>query len=178
VNPDFVPLAHELVLHLADPSAASRRVRPGEPLVVPLDPPPPPPAEVKSLAVTSPTGAALRATVERDGRRARARLDLAAEPGLYRVALPGGVFRYAEVAADPTEDDPAPLADADAARLAEGWPLRIERDPARLAPSLLASARPAPRPLWRLLVVAALAGLCLEVLATRRLVRRRGLAEA
>jgi hypothetical protein len=176
VNPDFVPLAHELVLHLADPSAASRRVRPGEPLVVPLDPPPP--EAVESLAVTTPTGAVLRAAVVRHGSRARATLDLAAEPGLYRFTLPGGTFRYAEVAADPTEDDPAPLADADITRLADGWPLVIERDPAGLAPRLLAAARPGPRPLWRLLVLAALAGLCVEVVATRRLIRRRGLADA
>jgi hypothetical protein len=79
-----------------------------------------------------------------------------------------------EVASDPDEDDPAVLSDADIARLSDAWPLVIERDPDALGMRLLASEPPGPRSLWRGLLLAALAGLCLELLATRRLVRRRG----
>ncbi len=174
VNPDFVPLVHELILRLADPSASARRVRPGEPLVIPLDPPPP--LEFQTIAVTSPSGASLKAAIERDGTHARARLDLAAESGLYQFALPSpaGTFRYAEVADDPTENDPAPLSRADVERLTDAWPFAIEDDPAALAPERMNASRSGSRPLWRILILAALAGLCLEILATRRLVRRRG----
>jgi hypothetical protein len=76
------------------------------------------------------------------------------------------------------ESDPAPLEPADTSRLSEGWPLAFEADEARLDARVFAAERGGRRELWRGLVLVALAGLCLEVYLTRRLVRSQGLAEA
>lgn len=176
VNPDFVPLMHELVYHLADPAAAGATVRPGEPLTVPLEGGPDP--SVATVPVVTPSGETRTAAVRREGQPApRAVLEATDEPGLYRFTLPSGEPRYAAVTPDPREADPSRLSPADRARLADGWPLAFERDPARLA-ARLSAPRTGPRPLWRGLVLAALAGLCLEVLLTRRMARTRGLAPA
>jgi hypothetical protein len=112
VNPDFVPLAHEWVFHLAAAPVATANDSP-----------------------------------ERALERQR-------------------------------ESDPAPLEPAEASRLAEGWPLVFEADEARLDKRVFAAERGGRRELWRGLVLAALAGLCLEVYLTRRLVRSQGLAGA
>jgi hypothetical protein len=176
VNPDFVPWAHELVFHLAAASGTPT-ARPGEPIVLDLDPAPP--EGVTTLPVRRPDGSKGRAEVVRSGGKARMRIDDTGEPGIYRVALPDppGGSAYAAVAGDGRESDPEPLAPAEAAKLAEGWPLSIESDPDRLTGRLLASGRGDRHPIWRGLVFAALAGLCLEVWMTRRLVRSRGIAD-
>jgi hypothetical protein len=75
------------------------------------------------------------------------------------------------------ESDPTPLDPAEAARLAEGWPLAFEADEARLDAHIFAVERGGRRELWHGLVLAALAGLCVEVYVTRRLVRSQGLGE-
>jgi hypothetical protein len=177
-NPDYVPLLHELVYHLADPSAASAEVRPGEPLAINLDPAPE--ATVTTLAVTTPTGATVQAAVVREAGRVRAVLDPADEPGLYRFALPAPAsgYAYAAVAADPREADPTPLSANDAARLAEGWSLAFDPDVERRPDRIFSSARSGPNPIWRVLVLAALAGLCLEVVLTRRMAHARGILPA
>jgi hypothetical protein len=110
VNPDFVPLAHEWVFHLASAPVAA-------------------------------TGDEQER--EHQGERER-------------------------------EADPAPLEPAEAVRLAEGWPLTFETDPARLDARLFAAERGGRREVWRGLVLAALAGLCLEIYLTRRVVRSQG----
>ncbi len=176
VNPDFVPLVHELVFHLADADPGAGTVRPGEPIAVDLGAVEMP-AGAETVDVVSPSGETLKATIERGGGRTRARLESADEPGLYRFELPDGVS-YVSVAADPREWDPEPLATADAEALAAGWPLVFEDDPAELPGRLFAaSGRGERHPIWRFLVLAALAGLCLEVYLTRRIVRERGLAD-
>ena len=113
VNPDFVPLTHEWVFHLAAAPVA--------------------------------TAAEAGANNIRDRRR---------------------------------ESDLTPLEPAEACPASEGWPLAFETNPARLESRLLAAERGGRRELWRRLVLAALAGLCLEVYLTRRLVRSQGLAAA
>ncbi len=173
VNPDFVPLMHELVYHLAD-AASSRSVRPGEPIVVDLDPAPP--ADVKTCSVTTPTGETLAMPIEREGGRARARLEAAYEPGIYTVSRPAGPLHVA-VESDPRESDLTPLADADQKRLADGWPLSFVADPNRIADLLLVTGPSQQHPIWRFLVLAALMGLCLEIALTRQLVKSRGLAD-
>jgi hypothetical protein len=71
----------------------------------------------------------------------------------------------------------APLDPAEAARLAEGWPLTFEPDPALLAAHLLDVDTPASRrEVWRGLVLLALGGLCAELYLTRKLVRGQGLS--
>ena len=113
----------------------------------------------------------------RGGQGPRRADDDASEPGIYRIALPGpsGGTAYASVAADARESEPDALDPAEAKRLSEGWPLTFETDPNRLNSRLLASSGGGPRPLWRGLVLAALAGLCFEVFLTRKLVKDRGM---
>jgi hypothetical protein len=171
VNPDFVPLAHEWLFHLASASAASRTARAGEPLVIDL--PAPWPEGVKELSGTRPDGSPVRASVVRESGGARARVDDTSESGVYRLALPeppGGAL-YGLVAADGRESDPAPLEPAEAAKLAEGWPLVFEPDTDRLSARLAETERGGRREVWRFLILAALAGLCGEIWLTRRLVR-------
>ncbi|WP_422928181.1 VWA domain-containing protein [Singulisphaera sp. PoT] len=173
VNPDFVPLVHEWVFHLAG-TTDTRRVRPGEPLAFELDPAPP--AETTSLQVVTPTGSNVQVPVSRDGSKATARLDAADESGIYRLPLPepAGEFAYAMVKSDPRESDPAPLEPAEAHRLSEGWPFAFESDSRRLDSRLFAAGTGARREVWRALILAALLGLCLEVYLTRRLIRNQG----
>jgi hypothetical protein len=86
-----------------------------------------------------------------------------------------------EDAPDPDRDresDPAPLEPAEAARLSEGWPLTFETDPVRLESRLFAAERGGRQELWRGLVLAALAGLCLEIYLTRHLLRSQQLGAA
>ncbi len=174
VNPDFVPWSHELIAHLAAGSDATGPIRPGEPLTFDLDPPPPP--EVASLPLTIPSGATVALPVVRSGASARARHADTSEPGIYRLALPGpaGAFLYAAVAGDDREADPAPLEAAEADALARGWPLTFDADPDRLADRVLAVDRARRDEVWHALILAALAGLCLEVWLTRRMIRERG----
>jgi hypothetical protein len=178
VNPDFVPLVHEWVFQLAGGSARSRVIRPGEPLVFELDPPPAP--GLKTLPVETPGGTTVQATIVRGSGSTQARLDDTSESGIYRLSPPkpadGPV--YALVTGDGRELDTAPLEPAEAARLAEGWPLAIETDPARLTARLFESERGRRHEFWRLLVLAALGGLCLEIYLTRKLVRSQGIGVA
>ena len=87
VNPDFVPMAHELIYSLAG-GGPSPVVQAGEPLLFPLDPPPPP--GIDPLPVETPGGQRTRAVVIRaDGEgSARSRLDDATEAGIYRLVCP------------------------------------------------------------------------------------------
>ena len=176
VNPDFVPLVHELIYRLADPSASARPSPPGESIRVDLAESPK--ESATTARVTRPDGAAIAAPIVREGTKAHVRLDDTSEPGIYRVALPGpsGGTAFASVAADPREADPEPLAPPEVAKLVEGWPMAIESDPDAMNARLLAATGRGPRPVWRWLVLAALGGLCLEVWMTRSLVKGRGMA--
>jgi len=174
VNPDFVPLVHEWVFHLAGGSG-SPVVRAGEPLVFKLASPPAP--DLRTLPLQTPSGNLARAEVVRGAGLPQARFDDTSESGIYRLALPdppGGTL-YAAVARDGRESDMTPLDPAEAARLAEGWPLVFESDPDRLIAGLFAPESGGKHEIWRFLVLAALGGLCLEVYLTRRLVRSQGL---
>jgi Aerotolerance regulator N-terminal/von Willebrand factor type A domain len=175
VNADFVPLAYEWALWLAG-GGAPAVVQPGEPLIFELSAPVPP--AVATLAVEAPRGDTLRAPITRAGGRVLARLDDTSESGIYRLALPSppGGNLYAAVARDDRESDLTPLERAEAAHLAEGWPLVFENDPGRLLSRISAADAGARHEIWRPLVLAALAGLCLEIYLTRRLVRGQGLA--
>ena len=176
VNPDFVPLVHELILHLGTGSSAPASVRPGEPIAFDLPGLVLPPGT--TLPLLTPDGTTVRVPSTRSGESTRVRHADTAEPGVYRLAKPNppGGFAYALVAPDPREADPTRLDPAEAARLAEGWPFAFEPDPAAL-PSRIASGDTSPRrEVWRWLIFAALGGLCVEVWMTRRMARTRGLA--
>jgi hypothetical protein len=175
VNPDFVPLVHELVYHLADPASSSDDIHPGERLAFKLAPLPDP--DVMTIPVLTPEGTTVAASIERSDDGAMAVLPIAEESGIYRATLPDGNFRYLLVAGDPRESDPTTLASADTKTLSSGWPLAFETDPSRLPGLLLTSGRGGRHSIWRWLVLAALAGLCTEVWLTRRLVQQRGIAD-
>lgn len=168
VNPDFVPLTHEWMFHLAG-GAEPRVVKPGEALVFVLHPRPP--DGVTSLPITTPTGQTARAPVTRASGTARARFEDTAEAGVYRLTRPDGTVAHATVQPDDRASAPEPLAPEEAAKLAEGWPLRFEPDPQHLGTDLLSTGQSPRRELWRFLVLAALAGLCVEIYLTRKLAR-------
>ncbi|WP_169977637.1 BatA domain-containing protein [Tautonia rosea] len=169
-NPDFVPLIHELMFRLADPESDASASPPGAPLIVPIDPPPP--DDRTAIAVRTPSARDVEAQIERTDEGVIARLADTDEPGLYRFDLPDHSL-YRLVAAEQAEPTRSPLSSTDRATLTEGWTLTFADDD-RTEPSPANSRNRAPRPLWRGLVLAALAGLCLEVWLTRRLARRRG----
>ena len=169
-NPDFVPLVHELIAHLADPGPDLAANRPGEPLDVPIGAAP---AGLDRIVVRTPSGRLGSASIDRSGGVAVARFEATDEPGLYRFEGPGGphlrVVRGGDIPADPD-----PLGPDDVAALAGGWPLAFNDDPDALAASLRDDRSGiGPRPLWRGLVLAALGGLCVEAWLTRREARRR-----
>jgi hypothetical protein len=175
VNPDFVPLAHELILGLGAGSTAPSAVRPGEPIVFDL-----PGLAVPAgttLPLLTPDGTTIRIPATRSGESTRVRVPDTSEAGVYRLTKPNppGGFAYAQVSSDPREADPTPLDPAEASRLSEGWPLAFEGDPSAL-PTRIATGDASPRrEVWRWLIFAALGGLCLEVWMTRRMARTRGL---
>ncbi|WP_152054139.1 BatA domain-containing protein [Tautonia marina] len=172
-NPDFVPFVHELMFRLADPAPDASPTRPGAPLVVPIDSPL---AEGRTtIAVRTPSGRDAEALIDRTGDGVFARLPVTDEPGLYRFDLPDDRRLYRLVTADQAEATRLPLSTADRATIAEGWPLNFADDD-RSRPLVSNTPNRPSRPLWRGLILAALAGLCLEVWLTRRLARRRGLA--
>ena len=176
VNPDFVPMVHEIIYRLADSETNRRPNLPGEPIVVDLAEPPMPGNTTAS--VTRPDGSTADEAIVREGDKARVRIASTNEPGIYEVDLPGpsGGTAYASVAADAHEADPDRLAPAEAEALAEGWPMTFAQDPRALDLRLATATGGGPRPLWRGLVLAALGGLCLEVFLTRSMVKARGQA--
>jgi von Willebrand factor type A domain/Aerotolerance regulator N-terminal len=177
VNPDYVPLVHELIYHLASASAGARSIYPGEPIVLDLNPPPL--AGVETLRVTAPGGALTLARVVRSGEKAQARVDDTAEPGIYQIHRPEppGGSAFAAVAADPRESDLRPLDPDLAATLAGELPLTFESDPDRLTGQLFAGGPQGRREIWRFLILATLAGLCMEIWLTRRMVKNSGIAD-
>jgi hypothetical protein len=180
VNPDFVPLLHEWIIHLAGGSAP-RPVHPGESLV--FDVTPPPSDAVESLSILTPSGETARTVVTREGSRssgaAKARFDDTAEPGVYRLAQPDppGGFLYAIVEGNARGSDATELDRVEISKLSAGWPLAFSTDFDDFSTRLLATGPVGRQELWRGLVLAALGGLCVEVYLTRRLVRGQGLKE-
>ncbi len=174
VNPDFVPMAHELIYSLAG-GGPSPVVAAGEPMLFPLDPVPP--LGVASLVVETPGGHRARAAVVRADGSTHARLDDASEAGIYRLARPDppGGFAYAAIAGDAHESDMTPLDQAEAEHLSQGWPLEFADGPEHLGTRLAGRTTAGKREVWRVLVLAALAVLCVEVFLTRRIVRAQGL---
>ncbi len=163
VNPDFVPFAHELIAHLASGAEGPRSIRPGEPLEFPLEPAPP--ADLRTLTLTTPSGIKVEVPILRSGSSARVRQLETSEPGIYRLALPTppGTFAYAAVVGDDRDADPSPLDPPEVEALARGWPLAFDADTPRLADRVLEADRARRNEVWQGLILAALAGLCLEV---------------
>ena len=84
---------------------------------------------------------------------------------------------YATVAADPRESDLRPVEAELAAAMARELPLRFENDPERLIGRIFAGGPERRHEIWRWLVVATLAGLCMEIWMTRRMVKNSGIAD-
>ena len=176
VNPDFVPLIHEWTFHLAG-GTRPRAVKPGEPLVFNLNPGLP--ADVTTLSILPPDGVEAKAPITRNAGVARARYEDTTETGLYRLTLPGPNkgYAYGIVQGESRESDLAPLEPAEAEKLAEGWPLVFENDAKKLADRVITGEgiEGGRQEIWRVLILLALAGLCVEIYLTRRLVRGQGL---
>jgi len=174
VNPDFVPFAHELIAHLASGAEGPRSIKPGEPLEFTVAPAPA--ADVKALTVTTPSGGKVEAVLLRNGNTAKVRLADTSEPGIYRLALPTtpASFAYAAVVGDDRGADPSPLDRPEIENLEKEWPLAFDANPDKLADRVLEADRARRNEVWQGLILAALAGLCLEVFLTRRMARRQG----
>ncbi|WP_435015837.1 VWA domain-containing protein [Tundrisphaera sp. TA3] len=172
-NPDFVPFAHELVAGLADTPPPPRPIPPGSPLAFDLDPAPP--SSAGEAILTLPSGRSLNVPIARSGASARVLVPDTDEPGIYRLAV-GGRSWFAIVGQDAGPADASPLADADRATLAAGWPLAfLEGRDGELPDRLTGgSAAPARREAAPALILAVLAGLCLEIALTRRMSARGG----
>jgi hypothetical protein len=177
VNPDFVPLAHELIYHLASASSDAHATRPGEPIVFDLEPAPP--AGVVKLRVTVPGGGVAEAAVIRSEGKVQARYDDTVEPGIYQFHLPGPpkASLFATVAADPRESDLRPTEPDLVTTLERELPLTFQSDPDRLIGRLFTGGPESRHEIWRLLVLATLAGLWMEIWLTRRMVKNSGIAD-
>ena len=140
---------------------------------------PAPPSDVVNLPVTTPSGAQSQALVVRSQGKAQARLDDTTEPGIYQIGLPDppGGRAFATVAADGRESDLRPLEPAEAEALARDLPLGFDSDPDRLTGRMFAGGPGGRHEIWRYLVVGTLAGLCMEVWLTRRMVKNSGIAD-
>lgn len=178
VNADFVPWLHALVFHLAGASDQALTLSPGTTASIALDDARVP-IGVDSIEVRLPDGRRSSVGVSRNGGRPSVRLTDTSEGGVYRLMLPNELSPIANllVASDVREREDAVRTDSDSEMLTGDWPMLIETDGARALQRVGAAARSAPRAAWRWLLLAALGGLCLEVVATRRLARARGLSE-
>jgi len=78
------------------------------------------------------------------------------------------------VVGDDRDADPSPLDSREIEALEQGWPLAFNADAALLANRMLETDRARRNEVWQGLILAALAGLCLEVYLTRRMARRQG----
>ncbi len=138
-----------------------------------------PPAGVETLRVTAPGEVSTQATVIRSAGKAQARVDDTAEPGIYQIHQPDptGGSAFATVAADPRESDLRPLEPDLAAALARELPLTFESDPDRLTGRLFAGGPQSRHEIWRYLILATLAGLCMEIWLTRRMAKSSGIAD-
>jgi len=178
-NPDFVPWLHTLIFHLAEPGSATRVFQPGEAIRVELNEPAS--GSGPEVTVRSPDGREVPGEwLARGGVGSEIRFRDSAEPGIYQIDLPSTIRRpgpvFVQVGSDPREAEIGRLDDAESSRLAEGWPMHVGSNPEALADQILSVPGGGTRPIWRWLLLLALLGLCLEVLATRRLALSRGLA--
>ncbi len=178
VNPDFVPMVHELTYHLAAARSMRDSVRPGEPVAVELTSQAP--SGVNSVPVTTPSGRKLEAAVVRSPQgKAQARLDLTEEPGVYRFHLPAPehAAAFAIVQSDQRESDTRLLGDDEKRLVENAFPLRFTSAGSGAAVGAERAVRGGRHEIWRYLVLATLAGLCLEVWLTRRIVKSSGIAD-
>lgn len=170
-NPDFVPLVHRWFADLGGWPPAPQPVRPGSALAFRLDPAPPP--ALAELPVTTPSGRTVAAPITRGNGTAEATLASAPEAGVYRLDAPDRP-RFAAVEPDPALAAPGPLTEKDRATLAAGWRFRFagEAEPVAQGGGV-GGGGVARRELAPALLLAVLAGLCLEIALTRHLARGR-----
>ena len=137
------------------------------------------PADISSLPILTPDGTEAKAPITRNAGVARARYEDTTETGVYRLRLPGTAksYAYGIVNGESRESDLSPLDPAETEKLAEGWPMVFENDSAKLADRVFSGdGQPGSRnEIWRALILLAMAGLCVEIYLTRRLVRGQGL---
>jgi hypothetical protein len=179
--PAFVPLAHELVYHLAGARSAEHNLRPGQPIryrVESVD------ADVSAFTLQPPGGEprplgtqpgdkdTYPVQLARQERSVVLVYDGARETGVYRLKTPENAAVYYVVPADARESDLTPCSEEDRRRVAAVVPtLRYESDRGAI---IGADDDPERRTdLWQFLLVGLIALLCAEVWMTRRMVKRR-----
>jgi hypothetical protein len=175
VNPDFVPWLHTLIFRLADPAETSAPLQAGKPIRLEISSEVP--ASITSAGVRTPDGQKASSLITHSAGQVQLLFDQTDEPGVYSVERPladgSASTTYVLVEQDPGESDAARLETAEAAQLSEGWPLEFLAGPEELVERVLSGAPGGPKPAWRWLVLLALCGLCVEVLATRAIARLR-----
>jgi hypothetical protein len=178
--PAFVPLAHELVYHLAGARSAEFNLRPGQPLRyrvesqevnVPGFTLTPPLGEPRPLSTRPTEPGTYLAQVIRQERGALLVHDGARETGVYRLRTPADHTVYYVVQPDARESDLTPCAEEDRKRVADLVPLTYEDDRGAIVQAREETNQ--RQELWLYLLLALIALLCAEVWMTRRLVRSR-----
>ncbi len=190
VNPDFIPLVHELLLELAGADHSPRIASPGEPLIFKLEGVPE--STIGKLRIIDPDGRRVAPAVVSAGSSTPSSKDQASPvvvryedtftPGIYKLVIDekSSKFAYGVVVGDPRERNMETLSKDAKASLSSGWRCELDVPPERLASKLLelgTEGNPglARREFWRVLVFAALGMLCLELFLARKLVKARGL---
>jgi hypothetical protein len=178
----FLPLVHEAVYYLCAAGLPNPNVPPGAEtaLNLPLD-------STLGLAhlapgtvlnVDGPSSQRKMATVLAcDGKSLQASFRGADQPGLYTIAMPGATDKAPPlklpfvVLNDPQESRLASLTEADFARVGKCLPTLHAQTTAELLSAI--SGTVPGREIWRMLALAALAGLILEIAFTRWIAHQR-----
>jgi hypothetical protein len=179
--PAFVPLAHELIYHLAGARSAEFNPRPGQPLRYRVDTIEvnlasfklqPPNGPARPLGPRSGEKDSYPAQVIRQERSAVVVIDGARETGVYRLETPEGNTVYYSVPPDARESDLTPANEEDRNRVA-GIIKGIKYENERGAIVQVWISTEHRQDFWMYFLLGLVALLCLEVWMTRRMVKGR-----
>ena len=175
-KPDFVPLLHELLFHLAGSAASSRNVETGEPLILAVSPDVA--EQVAALQFVGPEKKEFAPQRGGDDTKPVLRLDDTHVPGVYALRPKPDVAPPAAVAAirnehfvvnfDRGESDLKPLDDTQQAKLTANDRLKFLQNVDDLQTRLAGDAPQSE--IWQFMMLVILALLAGELFLTRRLV--------
>ncbi len=187
----FVPMIHEMVYYLSEPTLRACNLAPGAEWTL-SGSLPAAAGQGSSLpagvSVSNPAGKTVSARVEYRGREFRLRFPATLHPGLYRVCLPAGLAAQAGIPAgqapealftvtrQPAESTLTPLSDSEIATLRSHVDLFL---PGSLSELLAAFTGEIPgQELWKILILCALLCLVSESVLTRWITLQRHLHQA